>query len=211
MTRLGEAESLHRIEEAARTHGEFQELNGWYDKLDGNRERKERDHEILCPTNEVFTKDYTNGAVIPPPLAMEYWRELMRGEFISTIYDNAEEIWQVFGDWQVGRLIKDISVKQRDVLFRSAVRQCSSEAIAECTNKTKRGVNKLIAATLEHIRPRLAERIKARLDGGLPVTLEKRKFYEWYSAQKETSGLNGREGREANDQSDETPCEQTED
>jgi hypothetical protein len=121
----------------------------------------------------------------------------MRGDFISTIYDNSDEIWQVFGDWQVGRLIKDLTVKQRDVLFRSAVRQCSSETIAECTSKTKRGVNKLIAATLEYIRPRLAERIKARLDDGLPVTLEKRKFYEWYMVQKEKLG--------------ETPDGQTED
>jgi DNA-directed RNA polymerase specialized sigma24 family protein len=186
MTRIAEAESLRRIENAARTTGEFQEVSEWYDKLDANRERKERDHEILCETREVFSRDYTNGTVIPPPLALPYWRELMRGDFISTIFDNSDEIWQVFGDWQVGRLIKELTVKQRDALFRSAVRQCSAEQIAICTDKTKRGVNKLIAASLDYIRPRLAARIKARLDDDLPVTLEKRRFYEWYTAQKET-------------------------
>ena len=46
MTRLAEAESLRRIENAARTTGEFQELCEWYDKLDGNRERRERYNEI---------------------------------------------------------------------------------------------------------------------------------------------------------------------
>jgi uncharacterized protein (DUF2267 family) len=68
----------------------------------------------------------------------------------------------------------------------SAVRQCSAEQIAVCTDKTKRGVNKLIAASLDYIRPRLAARIKARLDADLPVTLEKRWFYDWYTGQKET-------------------------
>ena len=188
MTRIGEAESLRRIENAARTNGDFQELGEWYDKLDGNRERKERDHEILCATHEVFSRDYTNGAVVPPPLDMNYWQKLMRGDFISTIFDNAGEVWQVFGDWQVGRLIKELTSKQRDALFQSAVRQCSAEQIAICTDKTKRGVNKLIAASLDYIRPRLAERIQARIENDLPVTPKKRQFYEWYTAQKETPG-----------------------
>ena len=235
MTRLAEAESLRRIEEGARSTGDFQEVIEWYDKLDANRERRERYNEIRQgeynmqyvgnkrsgyrltyseignkeespddvqedklsetgqgeKTNKSKKKEssnnyyYNDGAVIPPPLAVEYWRELMRGDFISTIFDNADEIWQIFGDWQVGSLVKDLTAKQRDALFRSAVRLCSAEEIAECTDKTKRGVNKLIAASLAHIRSRLVKRIKVRLDAGLPVTLEKRRFYEWYTEQKE--------------------------
>jgi len=242
MTRLAEAESLRRIENAARTTGEFKELCDWYDKLDGNSERRWRYNEIrqaeyrvgyvgskqkgykllfteteqeddfaddikednTDKTDNPDTTDqdeknkkqqqkkektknqaYDDGAIVPPPLNHPYWKELMRGDFISTIFDNAEEIWQIMGDWQVGRLIKDLTVKQRDVLFRSAVRLCSSERIAECTGKTPRGVNKLLAATMNYIRPILAEQIQARLDEGLPVTLEKRQFLEWYDKQNE--------------------------
>jgi DNA-directed RNA polymerase specialized sigma24 family protein len=188
MTRLAEAESLRRIENAARTTGEFQEVCEWYDKLDGNRERRERDHEIgtgeykllntaigkrnrdIDPEKKEAEREngYSDGAVIPPPLATEYWRELMRGDFIGTIFDNADEVWQVFGDWQVGRLIKDLTAKQRDVLFRSAVRECSAERIAGCTNKTKRGVNKLISAALDKIRSILAEKVRYRVENELP-------------------------------------------
>ena len=155
-TRLAEAESLRRIENAARTTGEFQELCDWYDKLDSNRERRERYNEIRqaeywvgyigskqkgykllfaeTEQEDDFSDDvkgdnadkidnpdktdnpdttvqdekkkkqskkkeksknqvYDDGAIIPPPLRVEYWRELMRGDFISTIYDNAAEIW----------------------------------------------------------------------------------------------------------------------
>ena len=206
MTRLAEAESLRRIENAARTTGEFKELCDWYDKLDGNRERRERYHEIGTSEYKLLNTEigksnkgtdpeqreaerengYSDGAVIPPPLSAEYWRELMRGDFISTIYDNAEEIWQILGDWQVGRLIKELTVKQRDVLFRRAVRLCSSERIAECTGKTKRGVDKLLAAALKYIRSILAELTRKRLEDELPVTLEKRRFLEWYERQEKT-------------------------
>jgi predicted short-subunit dehydrogenase-like oxidoreductase (DUF2520 family) len=112
----------------------------------------------------------------------------MRGDFISTIYDSADEVWQIFGDWQVGRLVKDMKAKQRDALFRKAVRLCPSERIATCTGKTSRGVNKLVAAALKYLRDSLAERIQARIDSGLPVALEKRRFLEWYVAQKEKPG-----------------------
>jgi len=243
MTRLAEAESLRRIKNAARTTGEFQELCDWYDKLDGNRERRERYNEIRQAEYRVgyvgskqkgykllfaeteqeddFADDvkegnndktdnpdktvqddkkkkqsqkkekvknqvYDEGAIIPPPLCHPYWRELMRGDFINTIFDNPDEIWQILGDWQVGRLVKALTAKQRDVLFRSAVRLCPCERIAICTDKTPRGVNKLLAATLKYIRPILAEQIRKRLDEDLPVTLEKRRFLELYDKQIET-------------------------
>ena len=39
-------EALTRLEEAARTQNEFNEVVAWWDKLDENRERRERDHEV---------------------------------------------------------------------------------------------------------------------------------------------------------------------
>jgi len=157
MTRLGEAESLRRIENAARTTGEFQEVSEWYDKLDANRERKERSHEIGTSEYKLLNTEigkknrgidperkeaehkngYSDGAIIPSPLCHPYWRELMRGDFISYIFDNADEIWQILGDWEVGRYVKDLTVKQSEALFLSAVRLSTSEQIACHTDKTR--------------------------------------------------------------------------
>ena len=41
------AETLRRLEEAARTEADFQAVINQWDKLDQNRERRERDHENL--------------------------------------------------------------------------------------------------------------------------------------------------------------------
>jgi hypothetical protein len=56
---------------------------------------------------------------------LEYWREATRGDFISTIYDNADEIWQVFDDWQIGRLVKDLTMplKEYEKIFFPQVKE----------------------------------------------------------------------------------------
>ncbi len=41
-----EAEALKRLEDAARTVEDFNNVVAWWDRLDANRERKERYHEI---------------------------------------------------------------------------------------------------------------------------------------------------------------------
>ena len=208
MTKQGRLESLRRNENAARTVGEFQELTRMYDDLDALRERRERRHEIgkseykllnteigkvnrdIAPEQrEAERKNgYSDGAVVPPPLCHPYWRELMRGDFINSIFDSAAEMWQIIGDSQAASPLKSLTEKQKEALFLSAVRLATSEQIACYTDKTTRGVNKLIAAALEYIRSRLARRTRERLDAGLPVTLEKRRFLEWYGKQNKKPG-----------------------
>jgi hypothetical protein len=222
LMRDARAANLERLENAARMIENFEELVDMYDKLDANRERRERYHEItqgeynLQYTGskrngyrltfiETGQKDkdadgqqdekaakskkkessknyyYSEGIIIPPPINHPYWRELMRGDFISYIFDNYMEIWQVFGDWQVGRLYRDkLTVKQKEALFLSAVRLATTEQIGCYTDKIPRAVRRLIAAALENIRKPLAGAIQRRIDDELPVTLEKLRFLEWY-------------------------------
>jgi hypothetical protein len=163
-------EALRRFENAARTDEDFHALTRMYDKFDENRERRERYNEILCPTNEVLSNDYNYATVIPPPLCDPYWRELMRGDFISAIYDNADEIWQIIGDWRIGVHIKNLPPKQREVLFLKAVRLCTAEQIACYTDKTPRGVRKLLAAALERIRRRLTADVWQRYNKNALIT-----------------------------------------
>ena len=271
LKRQARANYLRRLKNSARTLDEYQEVVDMYDKLDANRERRERYNEIRQAEYRVgyvgskqkgyrltfteteqpddFSDDvheektdkvsesnadktdtpgdavqddkkkkqyvkkesrknpiYDEGAIIPPPLCHPYWRELMRGDFISYIFDNATELWQILGDWQVGKLYRDeLTAKQKETLFLRAVRLASTEQIGRYTGKTDRAVRKLLAAALERIRKPLAELIQNRLDDELPVTLEKRRFLEWYEQQKETPRLHGRAVPEGNDQPGKTP------
>jgi hypothetical protein len=65
----------------------------------------------------------------------------MKGDFISYIYDNAEEMWQIIGDWSVGRLLRDaLTAKQKEALFLSAARLATTEQIGCYTDKSDRAV-----------------------------------------------------------------------
>ena len=95
------------------------------EKLDAAREKREQRHEVgkfesmyrivIKDENDYPVKlSYSDGNVIPIPINHPYWKELMRGDFISFIYDNAEEIWQILSDWQVGKLLKnELAAKQK--------------------------------------------------------------------------------------------------
>ena len=197
LKRKARAEYLRRLENSARTLEEYNEVVAMHDKLDAAREKREQRHEVgrFESMYQVTIKDeehdypvklsYSDGAVVPIPIQHPYWQELMRGDFINYIYDNAGEMWQILGDWQVGKLLRDaITAKQKEALFLSAVRLATTEQIGCYTDKSNRAVRRLIADALENIRSALALKIKAMLDDGLPVTLEKRRFIEWYAKQK---------------------------
>ena len=259
LKRQARADYLRRLENSARTAEEYQEVVDVYNKLDANRERRERYHEIRQgeymvqyagskrsgykliyaerdtkdtsvtidkevndmsavsaaikregkpPDTEIkekpnkYTKKessknyvYDEGAIIPPPLCHPYWRELMRGDFISYIFDNFLEMWQIIGDWKVGSLLRyELTDKQKEALFLSAVRLATTEQIGCYTGKTDRAVRRLLAAALVNIREPLAGMIQKRLDGELPVTLEKRRFLEWYTQQQRQIGQKEKPG-----------------
>jgi len=243
LKRQARADYLRRLENSARTLDEYQEVVDMYDKLDANRERRERYNEIrqaeytlqysgskrsgykltfteTAPKEEPayegleVTGDkagkkgkqyqkkessrnyvYNEGAIIPPPLCHPYWKELMRGDFISYIFDNYMEAWQNIGDGQVSRLYRyELTVKQKEVLFLRAVRLATTEQIGCYTDKSDRAVRRLLADALENIRKPLSVLIQNRLDGKLPVTLEKRRFLEWYGQQGAQVGQNETSG-----------------
>ena len=87
------AEALHLIEEAARTQEDFEKIVKWYDRLDANRERKERYHEISRGDN--IPLDYNadeNGICFPRSINKYLWKQIQKGEFDETIYDCPHEL-----------------------------------------------------------------------------------------------------------------------
>jgi hypothetical protein len=206
LKRQARADYLRRVENSARTVEDFTELVDMYDKLDANRERRERYYEISVSEYKLLNTEigksnkgidpeqreterrngYSDGKIIPAPIYHPYWRELMRGDFINYIFDNALEMWQIIGDWQVGRLLRyELTDKQKETLFLSAVRLATTEQIGCYTGKTDRAVRRLLTAAFENIRKPLARMTRKRLEDELPVTLGKQRFLEWFERQQQ--------------------------
>jgi len=190
-------EALARMEDAARTVDDFEAVEAQWDKLDENRERKERYHEVGRSDEELLHWDRINendekgkmkeglDTVVPRPLDHPWWRQLMRGDFIDTIYDTAVEMWQLIGDRDIAFLVKTLTDRQKAVLFSRAVRLCTAAQIACCHDKTDRAVRKLLAAALDSIWNRLASLIREQIEAEFSkMTLAKREFLVWYDKEK---------------------------
>jgi len=201
------AKIWHVIEDAARTEADFKAVIADWNRLDKNRERRERDHEIGRPNAEMLHWDKINESdekgrikegldtVIPRPFDHPWWRQLMRGDFMDTIYDNAFDMWQFIGDWDISSLVKILTDKQKEILFSRVVRLCTSAQIACCYDKTDRAVRKLLAAALASIRDKLAPLIQEQIKAGLPhMTPVKREFLAWYCNGKAAALDNGKDG-----------------
>jgi len=178
--------ALARMENAARTIEDFQAVVDQWDALDETRERRERAYEVVREENiplEFGRKK--DGLVFPAPFVYPAEREALIGDFIDMIYDNANEIWQLVEDWDVSIELENLSAKQKEVLFLTAVRMCTPQQIACYKDQTDRAVRKLLAATLAAIRGKLAESIREQIGVGMAdMTLTKRQFLEWYDGQK---------------------------
>jgi hypothetical protein len=171
------------MEDAARTVDDFKAVVAQWDHLDENRERKERYHEI-GRTEKTLEIGYNDGMIFPVPFSHPAWREAVKGDFLSIIFDNALEMWQLIEDGDIAALVKTLTDKQKDVLFLSVVRLCTTAQIACYHDKTDRAVRKLLTAALDSIRNKLAPLICEQLEAGWPqMTLAKREFLAWYEKQ----------------------------
>ena len=178
------ATALARIEDAARTEDDFKAVIKQWDHRDENRERKERYWEKQRD-EKTLEVGYTDGEVLPLPFSHPSWRELIKGDFLSLIYDNAMEMWQLIEDWGIAESVKNLTDKQKDVLFLSAVRLCTAAQIACYHDKTDRAVRKLLAETIDRIRSKLAPLIAEQNKAGCSkMTLAKREFIAWYEGGK---------------------------
>ena len=193
------AAALARMEDTARTVSDFENVVKQWDHLDENRERKERYHEISRSEEEMLhwdnsNKDDENGklkteldVVIPCPFRHPWWQQLMLGDFIDTIYDNAEDICQLVENFDISNQLKALTNKQKLVVFMSAVRQYTPQQIACYQDKTDRAVRKLFNAAISFIRDNFAEIIREQIEAELPdMTIAKRQFLDWYDKEKIT-------------------------
>ena len=177
-------EALARTEDADRTVEDFQGVLKTWDHLDENRERRERDHEKQRD-EKTLEVGYRDGIIFPIPISHPAWREALKGDFLSMIFDNALEMWQLIEDADIAPLVHNLTDKQKEVLFLSAVRLCASAQIACYKERTDRAVRKLLAAILASIRGKLAPLIREQIKEDAPgMTLAKREFLEWYDEQK---------------------------
>ena len=145
------AAALARLESSARTVENFDIVIAQWEHIDENNARRYRDHEVKR-NEKTLRLGYSGGMVLPAPISHPAWREAMNGDFLSMIFDNPEEMWQLIEDEEIAKRTKGLTPKQKEALYLSAVEQMTPQQIAYCLGKTDRAIRKLLTNTLKQFR-----------------------------------------------------------
>ena len=173
--------SLIRQERAARTQEDFEKLSITWDRLDGNRERRERRKEIGFEDDSLewaWIDQPRTETIIPAPLQHTWWRELLKGEFINIIHDCPHDIQEFTASRNVYELIDALKDTQKEVLYYRAIRYWSNQKIAAMRGQTDRNILKTYTTLIESLRYNLYMRLLPRFRVDAPLTVAQRRFVE---------------------------------
>jgi hypothetical protein len=175
-----EREALARMEDAARTEAEFQKVMAEWDRLDANRERRERWHEKRR-TEQTLALGYSDGEILPNPAGRVFWRQLMRGEFLDVIFDCPYELHELVEDMDISAVLRDLSENHCEILYFSAIRLYSSARLATMRKQTDRNIRKTRVFMLKKIHEQLIPRFVQRVENCLPITLAELDFLKTHT------------------------------
>ncbi len=151
------AQALARLEDSARTVTDFKNVAAWWDKLDANRERRERYHEILR-SNDDIPLEYGasfDARWFPDALNSMLEKQNRRGDFLDAIFCCPYEIHELVTEEYISNIFLELNDNQKFLLFLYAVQQYSSTLIATIKGQSDRNIRKIRSTMLKKIQKKL--------------------------------------------------------
>ena len=172
------AQALKRLEDSARTVRDFENLVAWYDRLDANRQRKERYHELFRSGDDV-PLDYgasEDALCFPDTLNDVLKRQERKGDFIDSIFYCPYDIHELVTDGNIANILRELSEDNKFLMFLWALRQYSSVKIATIRGQSDRNIRKVRNTMLKRIRKKLPAALTEKVRSQQPLTLLEKEF-----------------------------------
>ncbi len=170
--------AIRRIEESARTEADFENVLYWWDKLDANRERKERDHEagrsavpLEWGADELYLSD-------KPSYDMILRRLLLAGDFLDIIFDHPETIHELVVDADLSKILKELKPHLKNMLYYLFLRDYSATEYAESIGQSDLNIRGIRETALKKIRKLYGSILTYRKENSLPMTIDEKYFLE---------------------------------
>lgn len=171
-----QAEALRRLELAARTEEDFAYIIKQWDRLDSNRERRERDHEVLRGDIPLEYQAVPDPKIFPRWMNDPAYRQLNSGYFLDVLFDCPYEMHELITDEFISDLIKSLNESQKEVLFFLGLRLYSTTRLAKMRGQTARNIRKVRAS----IQRKLQRKLYMYLSGKEHLSLRERTFLVEY-------------------------------
>lgn len=185
------AEALRRLEDAARTEADFDVVVKEWDRLDRNRERRERDHENLRGDVPLEYMAVPEPGIVPRWLNHPTVRQMSSGNFLDLIFDCPYEMHNLTANAFLSRLIQSLSEEHKEVLYFLSLRLYSTTQLAGLRGQSDRNIRKVRNTIRKKLQKRLYAHLCQMQDEGKSLTLREQQFMEEYAA------LLGEKGKDA--------------
>ena len=133
-----EAEALAILEQNAKTAEDFEEVIEWWDRLDRNRERRERYREIS--RSDDFPIE--TGAALATNFATNLYiaKQISKGEFLEVIFDSPQELQEHISEKYLFEIIRDLKPEHKELLYMKAIQRLDNKQIARIRGQTDRNI-----------------------------------------------------------------------
>lgn len=170
--------AIRRIEESARTEDDFKKVIEWWDKLDENRERKERDHEIGRSAVPLEWGAYELYLSDSPSYDMILRRLLLAGDFLDIIFDHPETIHELVTDTDLSGILRGLKPHLKNMLYYLFLRDYSATEYADTIGQSDRNIRGIRETALKKIRQLYGGVLTHRKENNLPMTLDEKYFLD---------------------------------
>ena len=194
-----EREALTHLEEAARTEADFREVVKNWDRLDDNRERRERYHEILRgnKTPPLEHNMIPDGYAFPAALNGVLARQNRKGDFLDTIYYCIYDLHELVPQEYLIAPLAELPDDRKELLFLYIIEHWSTMKIASWRKQTDRNIRKIRNTSLNRIRKKIRRTLMQMEAAREPLTSRERAFLEKEKAASEHSESGVTSGKEA--------------
>ena len=182
------AEAVRRLEEAARTEADFSVVIKEWDKLDQNRERRERNYEHLRGDLPLDYQAVSEPKLIPRWMNDTAYRQIMAGNFLDILFNCPYEMYQLTADPFISRMIAELSEDHKEVLYFLSLRLWSATQLALAREQSDRNIRKLRTTIHKNLQRQMFGYLYSKREQGKSLTLRERQFIEEYSVLAEEQG-----------------------
>ena len=160
-------EALRRYEESARTVQDFKNIHATWDKLDANRERRERYHELLRGDVPIdYQVDYVSTTFVPRWRNDPMERQLLRGYFLDYFYDCPYEMHDLTSKEYLCQIIKGLKEEHKEIFYFLFLRQFSPQYLALMRGQTDRNIRKVRDTVLRKIHKKMNKQLLKMAEDG---------------------------------------------
>jgi hypothetical protein len=168
--------AISRLENAARTQKDFENVVVNWDKLDQNEARRLRNHEVSRGNVPLEFDKAMDGVIVPFSYMEPHWTQVMSGCFLEVIHDCPFELDELVSDPTLIKMLRDLKDDYKEIFYWHFIRQLSCVDVGRVRNQTDRNIRKTRAVILRKLRKQLQMALNDRQQAGYGLTLRQREF-----------------------------------